>query len=173
MKYAITGHTDGLGRAISTKVDHIGFSKSTGYDITNIEHRKNIIDQSINSDVFINNAYAEYAQTDLLYELYNEWKCLNKIIVNIGSNTTDGIKSYPHKYTAHKASLDKASEQLSNLKNNCRVILIKFGWIGTDRVIRDYQPTQYINTNDAAEMIINCVNISKKYNLTHFTCLPE
>ena len=35
MKVAITGHTQGIGKAIAELYpDHIGFSRSNGYDIT-------------------------------------------------------------------------------------------------------------------------------------------
>ena len=78
MKFAITGHTNGIGKAFSelpeVKDNFIGFSKSTGYNIEDVEDRSKIIEESIDCDVFINNAYASYYQTDLLYELHKKWK---------------------------------------------------------------------------------------------------
>lgn len=171
MKYAITGHTHGIGLALSRKVDFIGFSRSNGYDISTQQGLDNIIKDSQDCDVFVNNAYSENYQTDLLYRLFNVWSHKKKTIINIGSNTTDGIKTYPHIYSAHKASLEKSSEQLANLGTPCRVCLIKFGWVGTKRVLNSFKLDSYINVDDAAQYIIDCANF--KYRLSTITILPN
>ena len=90
MKYAITGHTQGIGLALANLLtpNYIGFSSRNGYDITVKENRETIILQSADCDVFINNAYADFNQVTLLYELFKIWKGSDKIIVNIGSSTT-------------------------------------------------------------------------------------
>ena len=47
LKYAITGHTNGIGKAFSElseiKNNFIGFSKSNGYNIKDVEDRRKII----------------------------------------------------------------------------------------------------------------------------------
>jgi len=176
MKFAITGHTQGLGAAIVNQLSYghsiVGFSKSTGYDISNAADRKLIIEHSLDCHVFVNNAHAGYAQTELLYELWDTWKKQDKLIVNIGSNTTDSIKPFPHKYVAEKIALEKASEQLANLNMPCKVSLYKFGWIGTERVLKNYNPDNYILVNDAAEIIIQTLLITHNYKLTNITILP-
>ena len=60
MKFAITGHTSGIGKAIAelcrTKgYQWIGFSRGTGYDIS--EDCDKIVNESSDCDVFINNAH--------------------------------------------------------------------------------------------------------------------
>ena len=66
MKIAITGHTRGLGKAIyDLYPGAVGFSKSTGYNIGNEADAISIISQSIDCDVFINNAFHETAQQHL------------------------------------------------------------------------------------------------------------
>lgn len=173
MKYAITGHTHGLGEYFYKNTENcLGFSRSNGYNISKSECRKQMIDLVQDCDVFINNAYCGSSQTDLLYELYEVWKDRNKIIINIGSNTTDGIKNFIHPYAAWKNSLEKASEQLSYLNNPCKVTLLKFGWIGTDRIIINIKPKKYILLKDAYEFIINNIEWNKKYNLNFATLLP-
>lgn len=176
MKFAITGHTRGLGAAIARQIScghsFVGFSKSNGYNILDKEDRKLIIEQSSDCHVFVNNAHREYAQTDLLYELWDMWKDKNKLIVNIGSNTTDGIKLFPHKYTAEKIALEKASEQLANLNMPCKVSLYKFGWIGTERVLKDVNPENYILPIDAAKIIIDSIIQTYNYRLITTTILP-
>jgi short-subunit dehydrogenase len=174
MKYAITGHTQGIGLALSNLLtpNYIGFSRSNGYDITIKENRETIIQQSADCDVFINNAYADFNQVNLLYELYDNWKDSVKIIVNIGSETTCGIKNHSHIYTAHKISLDKASEQLSHLDNRCGVINIRFGWVGTSRVLTKFNPKSYIDVDDAAKYITEQINWAIKYRVTECLIRP-
>jgi hypothetical protein len=176
MNIAITGHTNGLGKAIVNLVGNdkvVGFSTSTGYDITDPLSRQCIIDKSIHCDVFINNAHDGYAQTQLLYELWDRWAELDKIIINIGSNTTDGIKRHPHEYSAQKASLEKANEQLANMNKPCKVTMFRFGYIGTERILSMVNPSSFINTNDAAQFIIDSVNMTRSYRLTSMTILPK
>ena len=45
-RYAITGHTKRIGKAICEAFPSVGFSKSNGYDITNKEDRLKIIKKS-------------------------------------------------------------------------------------------------------------------------------
>ena len=66
MKFAITGHTSGIGKAVAemchTKgYQWIGFSRGTGYDIAREKDCGKIVYESSDCDVFINNAYYEYA----------------------------------------------------------------------------------------------------------------
>ena len=108
----------------------------------------------------------------MLYELYDSWKDSNKIIVNIGSETTCGIKKHPHVYTAHKVALDKASEQLSHLNSKCKVLNIRFGWVGTARILNNYNPASYIEVEDAVTYIIEQINWSSKYRITESLLRP-
>ncbi len=95
MKFAITGHTNGIGKAFSelpeVKDNYIGFSKSNGYNIKDVEHRRKIIRESLDCDVFINNAYTLYYQTDLLYELHKKWKDQNKSDLNKANEYIDKL----------------------------------------------------------------------------------
>lgn len=174
--FAITGHTRGIGLALSTALgseNYKGFSRFNGYDIRSPSDRMRIINESSDCDVFVNCAYCgDDSQTTLLYELFDRWKKISKIIVNIGSETTEGIKKHPWPYTAHKASLDKASQQLSHLNMPCKVLNIRFGFVGTERVLRDYNPKEYILPEDAAQFILNQLEISKKYRLTESLLRP-
>lgn len=173
--FAITGHTKGLGLALTKEILQPlkGFSRSNGYDIRIKEDRERIIQESANCSIFINCAYCgDDSQTTLLYELYNEWKDESKLIINIGSETTSGIKSYAWPYSAHKASLNTASEQLSFLNNNCKVVNFKFGYIGVERVIKTYNPKEYILPKDAAKFILTNIELVKQYRLTELLLRP-
>lgn len=108
IKYYITGTRRGLGYALKEKYGNC----------ENIEE----------CDIFINCKHNGFEQIDLLYKAAE----LNKKIVNIGSNSPDGIKKRPHKYAIEKAALDKANEQLFYQGVNTTVI--RFGYFDSPRV---------------------------------------
>lgn len=88
MKIGITGHTKGLGKAFADMFESqghtvVGFSRANGYDIT--EKLDDIIEEVADFDMFINNAYAYWAQGELLKRLVARWEGTNKVIVNISS----------------------------------------------------------------------------------------
>ena len=134
MKFAITGHTSGIGKAVA-ELCHvngypwIGFSRGTGYDIA--EDYDKIVNESSDCDVFINNAYHEYAQVDLLYRIWAKWSDQRKQIVCISSVAADIRYDGVMPYSVHKAALDHACEQLQNTVSECAVINIKPDYVDT------------------------------------------
>ena len=82
MKIAITGHTAGIGQALAKKY------QSAGHEIVGLSQREGnnirvipkICDQIESCDMFINNAQAGYAQTELLFEMAKRWQGTNKHI---------------------------------------------------------------------------------------------
>ncbi len=89
MKVVVTGHTKGIGKSIFDLLDKkghnvIGLSRSNGFDISDTPKAiEDII--STNPDVFINNAYYDQAQTNILKKVYSKWKFKDKLIVNMCS----------------------------------------------------------------------------------------
>ena len=88
MKIAITGHTSGIGKALTKLCDHkkiewSGFSRSNNFDITSKSFQTLLPEVVEDCDVFINNAYDKFTQVDLLYGLWKHWKFLNKQIINL------------------------------------------------------------------------------------------
>jgi len=160
MKIAITGHTSGLGKACFDYYNDIptigvkGLSRTSGFDITDptsiVTHISNF-----HYDVFINNAYDGFAQVNLLYELIKDFKGK---IVNISSNSSDGIKNKVWPYSVHKSALDKASQQLFH--NGYDVTNIKFGWLDTDRV--KHIDESKIDLFDAVNTIDNVINSTSR-----------
>jgi hypothetical protein len=99
MKIAITGHTQGLGKAFFNHFQShnvIGFSRSNGYNIADLNSRSRILDEIKDVDMFINNAYNNFddSQLKLLKEVYNLWEGTDKIIVNVSSRYTSGFEKY-------------------------------------------------------------------------------
>jgi hypothetical protein len=148
MKIAITGHTKGIGKALFDMIcnDHevIGFSKSTGYDITNISDRKRIINSVKDCEVFINNAYDGFAQSNMLYELWTNWYTEHKTIINIGSDVTEHTLHLKFKnllqYQMHKKSLKTLNYDLQNLNTNVSIHYISFGYVGTEQILQKNPP---------------------------------
>lgn len=135
MKVAITGHTSGIGKALADVFpEYIGFSRSNGYDINDAVTRRQILTESRDCDIFINNAHSKWAQTELLSLFWNEWKDQQKIIVCIGSNTTEYNQIGGREYTLHKLALEESCKQLRLANKPCKVILIKPAYVDTPRV---------------------------------------
>lgn len=168
-KIAITGHTRGIGLALSERLDQDnyevrGYSKSNGFNILRPNGViKDIIDWD--ADVFVNNAYAPEAQSRLLYKIYEQWVDKPKLIINMGATSSDSINNFAQlgynpdwtPYVSDKARLDWASLQLSNQfkPGMCRVTMIKPGFVDTDStawlkgLVEDYMMT----ADSVAEMI--------------------
>lgn len=164
MKYAITGHTQGIGQAVYSKLKHAkGFSRSNGFDIDNIVSRKKIIEQIQDCDVFINNAHSNFSQTLMLLDVFHSWMNTNKTIINIGSviaeNETN-LKNYEHllEYQIQKKSLRTLHYDLVNLQTNLNLKYVYFGYVGTERILKKYPDMtkdQYISVDEAVDLILS------------------
>lgn len=163
MKYVVTGHTQGIGKSLFNRLSPscIGFSKSTGYDITKKECRQEIIKQSKDCDIFINNATDGLGQTLLLVELFTEWKDTNKIIINVGSRIAEvstAVSRYNLLgYQAEKLILKEMSNRLQGLEK-CDVRYRWFAYVGTEKILKKYPhfvyPTDYITEEEACDIIL-------------------
>lgn len=157
-KIAITGHTSGIGLALYTDLaqhyEVVGLSRTNGYDLSTEEGFHKILLQIAEVDVFINNAYSYWKQTDLLYALFDSWKSEPKVIINISSNSGDGTKNYKHPYAVHKAALDKACEQLNAIPDaQCRVVNIKPAWVKTPRTEQIKTSEPMLAPNDISKVV--------------------
>jgi hypothetical protein len=166
MKYAITGHTQGIGLAIFNKLSPniVGFSKTTGYDVCTALDRNRIILESADCDVFINNAPAGFGQSELLLELWKKWKDTRKTIINIGSRIADdGVtldieNSHLLEYSMHKRTLRKLCDDLIKIKSNVTIKYVTFAYVGTPRILLKYPhftEKDYITIDRAIELILN------------------
>lgn len=174
MRMAITGHTSGIGEALFKRYSPaaVGFSRSNGFDISDAACRAAIVDMSSQCDVFINNAHDGFHQVDLLYDMQEAWKNTDRLIINISSNSGDGIKRTPHRYAVCKSALDKAAEQLSRIDGSCRIATIRPGYVDTPRVkhVAD-QPKVSVDS------IVRCVDMLIEWPadsmINNITILPR
>ena len=200
LKIAITGHSKGIGKAVAdllTSQGHIviGFSRSNGYNIRNVAIRNSIIEQSADCDIFINNAYSYGAQTELLKLLIPLWKETNKLIINIGSKVTLGvrtsdpdsqeltptnpkdpeitqekaavIKSFFDNYIIHK--LNQINEIAKyNFHSSPRILSVNCGWVDTD-MVKAFKTNNMSQADDIASMLVDLIKHKDKIHIQELT----
>lgn len=130
----VTGHSSGIGAAVAARFSAQGwtvkgFSRRNGYDVSKDQGR--IVAEARDCDVFLNNAYQGAAQLELLYALWELWKDQDKVIVNVGSLSSEGVRPAQGRYPCYKAALDKACEQLQAAHSACRVVNLRPGLVDT------------------------------------------
>jgi NADP-dependent 3-hydroxy acid dehydrogenase YdfG len=162
MKVAITGHTKGIGKAIAELYytdEVVGFSRSNGYDISDISSINSIVNASLNCDVFINNAYYGTAQVDIFEKLLAHWNSdTTKTIVNINSRT---IYNGPNQrqYTTDKKLLkSSAVNAIRDIDRKCRVININPGYIKTNMTSNVHDKFNMMSPEQLARMIKWCLD---------------
>jgi hypothetical protein len=133
---AITGHLNGIGKALAEKYpSHKGFDILNGYNI-NLDQNK-IIEESLDCNIFINNAYSYDSQSSLLELWHRSHYNKNHIIVNISSLSADpnlNIETtMPHlrEYSEHKKHLNTVSFNINESGSICKSIVIMPGIVDT------------------------------------------
>ena len=152
MKIAITGHTAGIGQALAneyTKQGHeiIGLSKRDGNNIRSIPKIALLIEPC---DMFINNAQAGFAQTELLFEVHRRWVNAKKHIVVISSMMTRhpvSVAEGMDEYRVQKVALEEAVNQLRYKHiTGPRITLVCPGKVATHPDIQGSDPATWANT---------------------------
>ena len=138
MKIAITGHTAGIGQALAQEYQHggyeiVGLSRREGNNIRNIPK---ICDQIEPCDVFVNNAQAGYAQTELLLEMSKRWAHTNRHIIVISTMMTqDPVSIFPGldmmAYHQQKVTLEEMVKQLRFQQIGINITLVRPGNVAT------------------------------------------
>ena len=138
MKIAITGGTAGIGQALGNEYasrghDVLRLSRRTGHNIRSISKIANVIEPC---DVFINNAQAGYAQTELLFEMAQHWQGTKKHIIVISTMMTqDPVSVLPgldmDAYRIQKVTLEEAVKQIRQRRLKIKITLVRPGDIAT------------------------------------------
>ena len=138
MKIAITGHTAGIGQALAQQYqtaghDVVGLSQRDG---NNIRNTPKICDQIEPCDVFVNNAQAGYAQTELLFEMAQRWQGTGKQIIVISTMMTqEPVSSLTglgmDHYRLQKVTLEEAVRQLRHRRLGVKIVIVRPGNIAT------------------------------------------
>ena len=173
MKIAITGHTAGIGQAMAKIYsqqghDIVGLSRRDGNNIRNIPK---IADQIEPCDMFVNNAQAGYAQTELLFEMAQRWTGTKKHIVVISTQMTqDPTSCLPgldmDQYRVQKVALEESVKQIKNRRLQIKLTVVRPGNIATDT---DKTVPPAADVDNWAQTLIEIFNKAEKNNLS----IPE
>jgi nucleoside-diphosphate-sugar epimerase len=138
MKIAITGHTAGIGQALAAEYqlsghEIVGLSQRDG---NNIRNTPKICDQIESCDIFINNAQAGYAQTELLFEMAQRWQGTGKHIIVISTMMTQEPVSLlsgleMDHYRLQKVTLEEAVRQIRHRRLKVKITIVRPGNIAT------------------------------------------
>jgi NAD(P)-dependent dehydrogenase (short-subunit alcohol dehydrogenase family) len=170
MKIAITGHTAGIGQALAKEYvldEHevVGLSQREGNNIRNIPK---ICDQIEPCDVFVNNAQAGYAQTELLFEMAQRWTGTKKHIVVISTMMTQHpVSVLPGldmlAYHQQKVTLEEMVKQLRHQRLGITITIVRPGYIAT-------QPGQTVppaaDVGNWAKTLLDLFDMAAKNNLS-------
>jgi len=169
MKIAITGHTAGIGSALSKQLlerghEIIGLSKRHGNNIRNIPKICDLIEPC---DIFINNAQAGFAQTELLFEMSKRWKHSRKHIIVISTMMTqDPISVLPGlemiEYRVQKVTLEHAVQQLRHARLGIRYTIVRPGNIATSA---DKTVPPAADVDNWASVLVHTLDMAKTNNL--------
>ena len=160
MKYAITGHTNGVGKAVydSLLPNAVGFSRTNGYDIDDPAARARIIAEVQDCDVFINCAcpFKGNGQVDLFKELFAVWKDQNKKIINVGSKLSEFRIPPGHplkEYQLKKLELKNLTSAAQG--SACQVSYKWFGYVATEKMLATHPGFSFIQPAEAVAIILS------------------
>ena len=187
MKIAITGHTNGIGKELDLYYHNKGietktYSRSTGHDISDISVRNKIISETLDCDVFINNAYDTVGQTDIASRWFEEHKNSPHLLVNISSIApiadryiSPRIKPVEYTdYVTQKNELDRISWNINFAGLAAKCINVSPALVDTDMahpvyIKRFKENNTVISPNELATMIGELVDqyFNKKWFVPH------
>jgi len=187
-RVAITGHTKGIGAQLWNRLEDRGiqlkgFSRSNGYNLLKVSTCKKVAQEVAdwNADVFVNNAYVPDNQVRLLYLMYEHWKEKPRLIINVSATSSDSITNFSQMgfnqdwtpYVSDKARLDWASLQLANMykKHNCRVSLIKPGFVDTDStaIFKDFAEEYMMTADSVAEQLEWLIDLGREVQVRNLS----
>ena len=175
MKIAITGHSRGLGKALSETLSKqhsiTGYSRSNNYDISDNAVQEKIYQELQDHDVFINNAYSEFVQVELFKRVYDMWHDQdNKTIVNIVSRAKYGVGNAKHYQRIKKELAHTAMQKILSENKKCRVININPGYIRTDMVAHVPATHKMMTPEECAEIIAWTINQPHHIEIAELSC---
>ena len=170
MKIAITGGTAGIGQALGNEYEARGhevlrISRRTGY---NIRVTPKIADQIESCDIFINNAQAGYAQTELLFEMAQRWQDSKKQIIVISTMMAqDPVSVLPgldmDAYRVQKVALEEAVKQLRHRCTGIDIVIVRPGNIATS-IDKTVPPAADVNV--WASTLVHILEMAQANGLT-------
>lgn len=183
MRIAITGHTSGIGKGLydfyGKNHQVLGFSRSNNYDIK--ESSNEIVEQIKNCDVFVNNAYSNFSQVELLFTVWEQWHNEDKLIINVNSMICQISWPYEYhhlvsKYKIHKLSLDRAVKELQQTPSRCQVSQIELGFVDTgfflheDKTLKEvFRNKKKLKVKEVIEMMNLIISKYQRFKINNLT----
>lgn len=174
MKIAMTGYSGPLATRLRSFFEREGmeykcFSRTTGYDLSNVADLDRAIDDSSDCDVFLNSAQIAFVQTDLLFQWFEHYKDTSKTIISIGSRTSiySNSSRRPFSYGVQKTALRTASEQLFLTPSRCRVLCLDIGYFDfSDRQMPGQNPMSF---EDFSKMLLWLFQLPDSVYVNHIS----
>lgn len=173
MKIAITGGTAGIGQALGNEYESRGhevlrLSRRTGHNIRSIPKIADVIEPC---DVFVNNAQAGFAQTELLFEMARRWTGTGKRIIVVSTiMTQDPVSVLPgldmDAYRNQKVALEEAVQQIRHRRLGVKINIVRPGNVATS-ADKTVPPAADVDT--WASVLITTLEMAQANNLT----IPE
>ena len=159
-RIAITGYSKRIGKALYEAFpEAVGCGREGGGDITTIDGRTMIMHESLNCEVFINNAHDGFSQVEMLNTMYRAWKDKeNKLIINIGTDAVPYTNwQVVHKqYPIEKMALHAQAEMLQHEERKCKITTLALGHVDTEfNKNYDGAKLSYDNIIDTIKWIID------------------
>lgn len=178
MKIAITGGTAGIGKALadiyeSEGHDVLRLSRRNGHNIRSIPK---IADNIEPCDLFINNAQAGFAQTELLFEMAKRWQHTKKHIMSISTMmATDATCGLPDinlsEYFIQKCALELAVKELRQKKLGIKLTIVRPGNIATSA---DKTVPPAADVNEWAQYVVDTLNRANgKFTIADISVGPQ
>lgn len=141
-KIVITGHTNGIGKAIYDKFTEIscreivGMSRSNGYDIE--KDFDKIVEEAAGAELFINNAYRDKQQLKLFHALKDKVD----MMVVMGSVSRFYPELIPTDYVHDKQELAEACRLESINPNSIPILHLDLSFLEGTTISKD-DPTAF------------------------------
>lgn len=181
MKVSITGHSTGIGRAFYETYqaqghDVFGFSRSNFYNISFLQDRQRILEKSLDSDVFVNNAYDFKSETNfqliLLKNMVESWKDQDKVIINISSTAGD-FPEANKSYNRNKYELDRYIN-IFNLKRHPLFLMnVKPWYTDVDRLKDVVIDSPKLTCQAVVDAVLDLTDLRHKVWITSSTIYPK
>ena len=169
MKIAITGGTAGIGQALGNAYQSRGhevvrISRRTGHNIRVIPKTADVIEPC---DLFINNAQAGYAQTELLFEMAQRWTGTHKRIIVVSTMMTqDPVSVLPgldmNAYRIQKVALEEAVKQIRYQRIGVYITIVRPGNIATSA---DKTVPPAADVDNWASVLVTMLEMAQANNL--------
>jgi len=165
-KVVITGHCEGIGKAIhsyfsSKNYSIIGYDTQVNLNLHEVEVYSKFLEDCKDASIIVLNAHTG-EQHLCLREIYLKYHTLNKHIIVLGSmaskywKTNSEVMAGMEKYWLEKKWLDKEVKFIQKSSKTIRVTIIRPTWVNTNlSKMYDGNKLSTANVVDALDFIIN------------------